>query len=339
MKKIICTILIFLLAVCAFTGCMGEKGENGKSAYELAVEAGFEGSVDEWLASLKGKDGSSVSAPYVGDNGNWWVDGVDLGVKTDGNDVINNSTKPLPMTGKSILFLGDGFIADNTGDDGIAALVGNITEATVYNCAISGSTAGLNKNTSMQAFSLPALVDALVTEDFSRQTSALENLGSTDEYSNIAESIDTLRSISIRTVDCIILSYGYQDYENGTVLSDQDNASNGFSGALSYSIKKLYSETSSATRIYLNTATYRVYGDGSNSENAKNSAELTLGDYADSCKAVAWDFKTIYIDNYNELGINSLNAKYYYGEGEYDLLNANGRELVAKNIANIIARI
>ena len=156
MKKIICTILILLFTACAFTGCMrGEKGENGKSAYELAVMAGFEGSVNDWLASLKGKDGNTTSVPYIGYNGNWWMGDEDLGVKAEGIDVINNSTMPLPMTGKSILFLGDGFIADNTGDDGIAALVGNITEATVYNCAISGSTAGLNKNTSMQAFSLP----------------------------------------------------------------------------------------------------------------------------------------------------------------------------------------
>ena len=318
---------------------MGEKGENGKSAYELAVEAGFRGSVDQWLASLKGKDGNAASAPYVGDNNNWWVDGVDLGVKADGNDIINNSTPPLPMTGKNILFLGDGFIAENKGDDGIAALVGDITDANIYNCTISGSTAGLNKNSVMKAFSLPALADALASKDFSRQTAALANLSSTDEYSDIAESINTLKSLSIYDINCIILSYGYQDYENGTALSDEDYATNGFSGALGYSIAKLYSVTSSATRIYVSTAAYRVCEDGSNSDNAKNSAGLTLEDYVDSCRDVAWDFKMTNIDNYNGLGINSLNAKYFYDDGEYNLLNAKGRKLVAKNIANIIARI
>lgn len=34
---------------------VGAKGEDGKSAYQLAVEAGYEGSETEWLASLKGK--------------------------------------------------------------------------------------------------------------------------------------------------------------------------------------------------------------------------------------------------------------------------------------------
>lgn len=36
----------------------GEDGEDGKSAYQLAVEsAGFQGTLEQWIASLKGKDG------------------------------------------------------------------------------------------------------------------------------------------------------------------------------------------------------------------------------------------------------------------------------------------
>lgn len=35
----------------------GPPGENGKSAYEIATENGFEGTVEEWLKSLNGKDG------------------------------------------------------------------------------------------------------------------------------------------------------------------------------------------------------------------------------------------------------------------------------------------
>lgn len=35
----------------------GEKGENGLSAYELAVQEGFEGTLEEWLDSLVGPQG------------------------------------------------------------------------------------------------------------------------------------------------------------------------------------------------------------------------------------------------------------------------------------------
>jgi len=37
-----------------------EKGDRGYSAYEIAVQRGFEGDVNEWLESLKGADGTMV---------------------------------------------------------------------------------------------------------------------------------------------------------------------------------------------------------------------------------------------------------------------------------------
>lgn len=38
-------------------GVDGAKGDDGRSAYEVAVDEGFQGSQTEWLASLKGADG------------------------------------------------------------------------------------------------------------------------------------------------------------------------------------------------------------------------------------------------------------------------------------------
>lgn len=40
----------------AIAGAGGIKGEDGKSAYQIAVENGFEGTESEWLESLKGQD-------------------------------------------------------------------------------------------------------------------------------------------------------------------------------------------------------------------------------------------------------------------------------------------
>ena len=45
-----------------------------KSAYWSAVQHGFEGTEEEWLASLRGE------SPYIGENGNWWVGDTDTGV-------------------------------------------------------------------------------------------------------------------------------------------------------------------------------------------------------------------------------------------------------------------
>lgn len=45
--------------ISAVGGGSGSSGADGKSAYEIAVEHGFEGSEDDWLKSLKGADGKN----------------------------------------------------------------------------------------------------------------------------------------------------------------------------------------------------------------------------------------------------------------------------------------
>lgn len=47
----------------------GAAGEDGKSAYEIAVENGFEGTEEEWLASLKGQDGEDGKDGADGEKG------------------------------------------------------------------------------------------------------------------------------------------------------------------------------------------------------------------------------------------------------------------------------
>lgn len=66
---------------------VGAKGEDGKSAYQLAVEAGYEGSETEWLASLKGKDGKDGTNGINGTNGK------------DGKDGTNGVDGKMPVKG------------------------------------------------------------------------------------------------------------------------------------------------------------------------------------------------------------------------------------------------
>ena len=49
----------------------GKDGENGKSAYEIAVEKGFKGTEEEWLESLKWKPQSGSVTPDLLDRGYW----------------------------------------------------------------------------------------------------------------------------------------------------------------------------------------------------------------------------------------------------------------------------
>ena len=70
----------------------GAAGEDGKSAYEIAVENGFEGTEEEWLASLKGQDGEDGKDGAAGEKG----DKGDAGEKGDQGDKGDKGDKGDP---------------------------------------------------------------------------------------------------------------------------------------------------------------------------------------------------------------------------------------------------
>lgn len=59
----------------------------GKSAYQIAVENGFKGSEKDWLLSLKGEQGYT---PYIGENGNWFINGEDTNISASGGVKISS---------------------------------------------------------------------------------------------------------------------------------------------------------------------------------------------------------------------------------------------------------
>jgi len=73
----------------------GGAGADGKSAYEIAVEQGFEGDVNEWLESLKGERGEQGLPGPQGEQGPAGQDGTNgtngadgFGTEAQYNDII-----------------------------------------------------------------------------------------------------------------------------------------------------------------------------------------------------------------------------------------------------------
>ena len=80
MKKFLKTAAFLLAFLLVFGGC----AQDGKSAYEIAVEYGFEGTELEWLESLKGADGKDGKDGKDGRDGADGKDGVDGANGLDG---------------------------------------------------------------------------------------------------------------------------------------------------------------------------------------------------------------------------------------------------------------
>lgn len=106
-------------------GLDGKDGTGGKSAYELAVENGFTGSVTEWLAALGGENGKSAYQIAVengfrgsekewllslafGENGKDGADGKDGEDGTNGKDGIGIRSVFINEEGHLIVILDNG---------------------------------------------------------------------------------------------------------------------------------------------------------------------------------------------------------------------------------------
>ncbi len=70
---------------------ISEKGKDGKSAYQIAIENGFVGTETEWLESLKGIDGKDGINGKDGADGEPGKDGIDGQNGADGQDGVNGS--------------------------------------------------------------------------------------------------------------------------------------------------------------------------------------------------------------------------------------------------------
>lgn len=104
----------------------GGSGSDGKSAYEIAVDNGFEGTEAEWLNSLQGEPG--VSGVYVGNRANM-PEGIKVWVNPDGDVTALDSTQNVKNV-KLYGVTGDG-ITDDT--DAIANVIADLgTGGTLY---------------------------------------------------------------------------------------------------------------------------------------------------------------------------------------------------------------
>lgn len=78
-------------------GINGTNGDDGKSAYQIAINNGFEGTEQEWIESLKGQNGNNGVSPTIDPETKHWIIGeVDTGVLAEAQ--ITNETGEIFVT-------------------------------------------------------------------------------------------------------------------------------------------------------------------------------------------------------------------------------------------------
>ena len=333
LKKLIPVILVLsmlLLCGCA-AGEPGKDGANGKSAYEIAVENGFRGTESEWIASLKGQDAPS-NVPTIGENGNWWVNGKDTGVKAEGSEIINNTLKDPSLEGKKIVCLGDDTFAKLTEGSSVGEYIAALTGAEVTDIAFPGATMAKNPYYKLDPFSMYKIADTLSSGNFKTMKNKATDTGD----QTIINSVDALSKIDLSKVDMLVICFGMNDYINDVALSSKDPLSvDTYAGALAYSIESICAQFPSL-KVYVTTPLYRGFADGKNSDDRLNENGDNLRAFANKAIEVSRSYLIPVVDNYSSLGINKVNLSYYYANDNLAAPNKNGRELAARHIAKAL---
>lgn len=248
----------------------------------------------------------------------------------------------------TIVMLGDDILSSQRGEDGVATLVKESTNSTVYNCSFEGSSMASAKavmdldNHPMDAFSAYRISSCIATEDFQLLDYALANLEEPESY--FADTIELLRNMDFNNVDIIMLHYGVNDYLAGRVTTNiyDPNDVASVTGSLAYTIETIQNKYPHI-RIVVSSPTFCYYEEedgtlvgsdlrktGDNDLNTLGS----LGDYMIAMKVICVERNVTFIDNYYGVNINTETAQQYLEDNVVP--NKEGRKMLADHISDVV---
>lgn len=231
-----------------------------------------------------------------------------------------------------LVFLGDSIFDNNRDGTGIPYLTAVQCNADVYNLAIGGTTATIRptesaENEKWESRGLMGVVKAMqkiIPTDIFVGTRTKEILDNPD--------------IDFTKTDYFIIEYGINDYFEGTPISNLDEPYSMYNyvGALRCAISQLKDFAPDCT-IVICPPHYCMFYNGDRyvgDSNVTDKGFGTLRDYMEICEYVAGENDTLFLNTYDDLGIDGYTADEYLEDGIH--LTAEGRQIYADALAKMI---
>lgn len=255
---------------------------------------------------------------------------VDIPVQ---NQVITEEDQIEPQGHNlQLVFLGDSIFDNNRDGTGVPYLTAVQCDADVYNLAIGGTSASIEADEEEESEKwtsrgLCGVVNAMMKKipaDIFAGTRTGELL--------------TNPHIDYSQTDYFILEYGTNDFFRGVRQNDEDDIFNQktYAGALRYAVVNLKEFAPDATIILCSPMYAQFYKDGYliGDGNITNNGNGTLFDYKGTCNYIAKEQNTLFLNAYQDLGIDGYTAENYLEDGVH--LTAEGRQIYADALAKII---
>ncbi|MDO4294310.1 MAG: SGNH/GDSL hydrolase family protein [Eubacteriales bacterium] len=235
----------------------------------------------------------------------------------------------------TILALGNDPLSDERGQDGLASLMEQATDASVLNAAFPGSTiamknAEFENSYPLDGVSLYWVTAALVNQNFE----LLDAIVPSFDSPAASQALETLKSVDMSTVDDLILLYDLQDYSGDRTVYDEANDQNlnTVYGALNAAIR-LIQEHYPYIRIYLLSQPYGTCTVGGQTvdPSREDLGNGTLIDYLNWEAEVCRKNGISFVDNY--YGAVTVEDTDCLTDGFH--LNSRGRRKVAERFASV----
>ena len=249
--------------------------------------------------------------------------------------LLYNGAKKL--IGKKIINFGDSIFGQARPPVDISTILADLTGATVYNAGFGGCQMAYHANANYNNFSMYKIADAIYNENWSAQEASAALSGMPSYF---AETVSMLKNMDFSEIDAITISYGTNDFENGSALGTNNNYS--VDWALDYSINKILSKYPNV-RIFVCVPMYRVWLSGGSFDYDSNTATHTswvdsqtrpFKDFIEAEKTVANNNQIPVLDTYFDLGINKYNWLQYFPSNDGTHHKYTGRELIARFMAD-----
>ena len=234
-----------------------------------------------------------------------------------------------------LVFLGDSIFDSNRDGTGIPYLTAVQCEADVFNLAVGGTCASLQaeESTKPEEFSSWSLVEMV---------NVLMGTIPASHFSGTrAGEILSKPNIDFSQTDYFIVEYGTNDFLNGNKRSAEDDFYDlrSYTGALRYAVANLTNIAPDATVILCSPCFAQFYGkDGYmvGDGNMMDKGQGTLFDYKGTCNYVAKEQNCLFLNAYEDLGVDAYTADEYLEDGIH--FTAEGRELYANALAQMILK-
>lgn len=306
----------------------------------LHCTASFRGVCDATALNIPTKEVGLIDVVRYSSGGNVWFKQTYTGVNT-GNTFYRyyfeawgwskwigvEQVTDKPLTGKTVVFIGDSILGNNQSDTGVVKQFGKLTGANVYNFAFGGTRAKRRNDGKWEHWDGESISEAIANGDFTQQELALENM--TDEPTYFANTVSIMKDFDFSTVDYMICNYGTNDYTAGVPSTDYIVAVKTIVDNILTAYPNIVFIKCTPSQRFVETDNGYVSG----SDVVFASGGETLKAYVEADMTLKEEYYLDVIDMLH-MNINVYNKDTVFTAPDYTHFNANGNAYYAKRLAN-----